>query len=312
MTDFMRGAQGPTSLEYPACPLCGETRARLARRGEDDWIPDGSSQGMGFSVLSCLGCRSWYTSPRFPEASKHLAFAGSYPFYERARRALAPPSETEMLAFDSRVSAVLRAHPAPGRVLDIGMGDGAFLASMKRRGWEVAGLDIEASVVAYAQAQLGIQNCQVADVEKDPLPAGPFDAVTLWGMLQLAYHPQALLERIKPVLAPGGILAIGISNSRSAGARVFGSHWRGLGLPRHLIHYDSRSLQNLMERSGFRVLGLTYETPAWIVNGSMDATLRLPGILGKASRFSARVAFRALGRSRWGDTLTLVAEPYDR
>ncbi len=303
---------GPLPLEQPGCPLCGGTGARPALQGTDDWIPDGASKGLRFSVLRCLHCGGCYTSPRFSEASKHLAFAGAYPFYQRARRALAPPSEVEMLAFSRRVKAVVEAHPSPGRVLDIGMGDGAFLASMARRGWVVAGLDIEPSVVAYAQTQLRIPNCQVADVEQDPLPNGPYDAITLWGMLQLAYHPQRLLERIRPELAPGGILAIGLSNFGGAGPRVFGSSWYGLGLPRHLVHYDPSTLGQLLERAGYRVLSQHFETPAWIVNGSLDAGRRLPPLLGKALRFSAQLVLGSLGWSPWGDTLTVIAEPRGR
>jgi len=303
---------GLPPLEQPACPLCGGSRARPALQGTDDWIPDGASKGLTFSVLRCLHCGGCYTSPRFPEASKHLAFAGAYPFYQRARRALAPPTEAEMLAFSRRVEAVTQSHPVPGRVLDIGMGDGAFLASMARRGWEVAGLDVEPSVVAYAQTQLRIPNCQVADVEQGPLPPGPFDAITLWGMLQLAYRPQALLDRIRPALAPGGILAIGLSNFGGAGPRVFGSSWYGLGLPRHLVHYDPSSLRQLLDRAGYRVLSQRFETPSWIVNGSLDARRRLPPLLGKALRVSARLALGSLGWSRWGDTLTVIAEPRGR
>jgi len=301
-----------TPLEHPACPLCGGTEARLVLEGEEDWIPDGASKGIRFGVQRCSRCGVCYTSPRLPEATKHLAFAGSYPFYERARRAAAPPSEAEMRAFDRRVVEVTRAHPVPGTVLDIGMGDGAFLASMRLRGWRVAGLDVEPSVVTYAQSQLGIQDCAVADVERDPLPAGPFDAITLWGMFQLAYRPQPLLEKLRARLAPGGVLAVGLSNFDSAGAKVFRSHWRGLGLPRHLVHYDAASLRGLLERSGYRILDLSFDTPGWIVNGSMEAALPLPGLLGSAARLSARTAFSWLRGTRWGDTLTVVATPGER
>jgi SAM-dependent methyltransferase len=197
-------------------------------------------------------------------------------------------------------------------VLDIGMGDGAFLASMRKQGWTVTGLDVEPSVVHYARTQLDLPDCQVADVEQDPLPQGAFDAITLWGMLQLSYHPQALLERIRPSLAPEGVLAIGLSNFVSAGATLFGTRWRGLGLPRHLVHHDPASLRSLVERSGYRVLEVSFETPAWIVNGSMDAALPVPGLLGRILRYSVRTALGGVGRSRWGDTLTLVAESADR
>lgn len=301
-----------TPLERPRCPLCGESKSALAIDGLDNWILDGASKGFRFSVLRCPACNGCYTSPRFPEESKHLAFAGSYPFYERARRSMAPPNPADLCAFDRRVSVLVKAHPKPGKILDIGMGDGAFLASMQVQGWEVAGIDIEPSVVVYAKSQLGVQDSMVRDVECDPLPGGPFDAVTLWGMLQLAYRPEDLLKKIRPILAPGGVLAIGLSNFASAGAKVFGTHWWGLGLPRHLVHYDPVSLSRLLERSGYRVVDMTFETPAWIVNGSMQGTSRLQGLLGKAARFAARTALGPLGRTRWGDTLTLIAEPYER
>lgn len=314
MTEPINGnlGMGTPPLEYPACPLCGETKARLALDGEDDWIPDGASKGLRFAVMRCDRCSVCYTSPRFTEVAKHLAFTGAYPFYERARRADAPPSEAEMRAFNRRVWDVTRAHPVPGTILDIGMGDGAFLASMRLRGWQVAGIDVEPSVVAYAQSQLGILDCSVADVERDPLPVGPFEAITLWGMFQLAYRPQPLLEKLRNSLAPGGILAIGLSNFDSAGAKVFRSRWRGLGLPRHLVHYDAASLRGLLERSGYRVVGMTFETPGWIVNGSMQATTQLPGLLGKAARYSARTALGWLGRTHWGDTVSVVAEPCEK
>lgn len=303
--------QSPITLECPPCPLCGSAESRLELEGEDDWIPNGASRGLRFGILRCMGCGARYTSPRFPEATKALAFAGEYPFYERARKTSTPPTEVDMGAFDQRVEDLLRVHPVPGRVLDIGMGDGAFLASMRSRGWEVSGLDVEPSVVAYARSQLGIADCSVADVERDPLPQGPFDAITLWGMFQLAYRPQPLLEKLRPALAPGGVLALGLSNIDSLGARLFRSRWRGLGLPRHLVHYDAALLKDLLDRAGYRTLSVRYETPAWIVNGSMEATRNLPWPLGQAARVSARLALGWLGRSPRGDTLTFLAAPCD-
>jgi SAM-dependent methyltransferase len=216
-----------------------------------------------------------------------------------------------MHAFDRRVEQVLNAHPSPGRVLDIGMGDGAFLASMQRHGWQVAGIDTEPSVVSYAKAHLGIEDCRVADAERDLLPDGPFDAITLWGMLQLAYHPRVLLEKIRLSLAAGGILAIGLSNFDSVGARVFRSHWRGLGLPRHLVHYNPASIGGLLERAGYRVLSLTFETPAWIVTGSMDAAMPLSGFPGRVAKYAARCVLGWAGHGRWGDTLTVLAAVAD-
>lgn len=275
-------------------------------RAHDSWISNGVTQAREFSVVRCQVCRVCYTTPRFPEAAKRLAYAGSYPFYRRARQVLGPLTEAELRAFDRRARQVVRVCPRPGKVLDLGMGDGAFLALMRRRGWETAGVDAEPDVVAYARERLRLEACTVADVESDPLPEGPFDAVTMWGVLQLTYRPQRLLERVRTILSPDGVIAIGVSNFRSLGERLFGSRWHGLGLPRHLVHFEPDSLRRLVERSGYRPLALVFETPFWIVGPSVDAVLPLPGLLGGAIRRCVWTLLALAGRTRLADTMTIL------
>ena len=294
-------------LETPPCPLCGGAAGALVVAARDDWNPQGPAQGLVFQVRRCRVCGGCFTSPRFREEAKHLPFQGDYPFYLRARSTRQAPDEAALAAFATRADRLQQAHPAPGRVLDLGMGDGAFLSLMRRRGWSVAGMDVEPDLVTFAQAHLDLAETWVGDAERDPLPEGPFDAVTLWGLLQLAYAPQALLEKIRAVLAPGGVVAIGVSNISGAGPRLFGPHWRGLGLPRHLVHYAPATLERLLDRAGFQVLSCAFATPYWMVAPSMQAALPLPGLLGKVSRRAAGALLGLLGRTSLGDTMTVVA-----
>jgi SAM-dependent methyltransferase len=296
-----------SGLEQPDCPLCRDVNAHVAFTGVDDWVPDGSSRNLRFFVVRCDSCGVHYTTPRFCEAKKHLAFAGSYPFYQRARRNAADQMTKEMHPFARRVSLVERFCAQPGTILDLGMGDGVFLAAMRRRGWQTAGIDSEPDVVAYACQRFGLTSSAVADAEKDPLPEGPFDVVTMWGMFQLAYHPQLLLEKVRAALLPGGIIAIGVANISSAGARLFGPHWRGLGLPRHLVHYDPDSLRRVVEKAGFQTLDIVFETPYWITGPSVASALPLPGLLGSIARRSVHGVLSLGGRTRLGDTMTLIA-----
>jgi hypothetical protein len=293
-------------LEPPPCPLCQAKPSHIAFEGGDDWVADGSARTLRFSVVRCDACGAHYTTPRFREAEKQLAFAGSYPFYQRARQDAAP-TEAEMRAFNRRVRLVESVCRQPGNILDVGMGDGAFLAAMRQRGWQTTGIDSEPDVVAYARQRLGLVSCEVADAERDPLPEGPFDAVTMWGMLQLTYRPQQLLEKVGTVLSDNGIIAIGVSNIGSAGARLFGSHWRGLGLPRHLVHFNPDSLRRLVERAGYRNLVIAFETPYWITGPSVAAFLPLPGVLGGITRRCMHAMLSLCGRTRLGDTMILLA-----
>ena len=301
-------AESEPVLEHPPCPLCGSPVAQSMLQARDTWVADGVARAREFSVVRCRVCRACYTTPRFPEAAKRLGYVGSYPFYQRARQVLGPLTEAEMRAFDRRAQLIARLCPRPGRILDLGMGDGAFLALMRRRGWETTGVDAEPDVVAYARERLGLEACTVADVECDRLPAGPFDVVTMWGLLQLTYRPQRFLENVRTALSPDGVIAIGVSNIGSLGARLFGSHWRGLGLPRHLVHFDPDSLCRLVERSGYRPLALAFETPFWIVAPSVDAVLPLPGLLGGAARRCAWALLSLGSRTRLGETMTLLGQ----
>lgn len=301
---FVRGSG---EFEHPACPLCQARTSRFVVDGGDDWVTDGGAGSLRFSVVRCDGCGGCYTTPRYREEAKQRAFAGSYPFYQRARNRMGVLTDSELGAFAGRAGQVLRFQPHRGSILDLGMGDGAFLELMRRKGWRTAGVDCEPDVVAYACQYLGQDASLVSDVERDPLPGGPFDAVSMWGLLQLTYRPQQLLEKVRTILCPHGIVAIGVSNFGSVGARLFRSHWRGLGLPRHLIHFERESLRCLLERSGYEVLDIVFETPYWIVGLSVDGMMPIPGLPGKIIRRSAQLMLSVTGRTRFGDTMIAIA-----
>lgn len=295
---------GDPNLERPACPLCGNTRAQDVVEARDTWM----SRRKRFRVVRCEVCAHRYTTPRYIREQKHLAFEGDYPFYTRARRAREGREAVDRVAarapFEGRADRVREHVSQAGRVLDIGCGDGFFLDAMRARGWTVRGTDVESVVVWHARERLGIE-ATVADLEDDELPEGPFDAITMWGVLQLLYKPQEALERIAPLLAPGGVLAIGVSNIDSAGARVFRGSWRGLGLPRHLSHFTPGSLTRLLEWSGYELSSIHHETPRWIVAQSAEDALVPP--LSKIAKLGLRPALGVAGVTRWSDTIEVYA-----
>lgn len=295
-------------FERPYCPSCGNSRGDVILLAGDDWIHADYS-GQRFAVVRCQICALRYTSPRFKRAHKRLAFEGDYPFYIRARdarRGRMQDPDAARAPFLGRAERLVMAQPMPGRLLDLGAGDGFFGDVMRARGWEVVAVDNEEDVVWHAKEKLGL-DARKLDVEEDPLPAGPFDAVSMWGVLQLVYEPRALLTKVREVLAPDGLLAIGVSNVKSAGASVFRSRWRGLGLPRHLSHFTPETLSRLVTWCGFEVVRVDYETPRWIVAGSVDASVPSPA--RRAAKAMLYPAGHLLGRTPRADTLELYARP---
>ena len=91
--------------------------------------------------------------------------------------------------------AVIAAQIAPNtRVLDVGCGDGALLASLRdAKGVDARGMEIDAALVAECVAR-GLSVVQ-GDAERDLVdyPDGAFDYAVLGQTLQTAQRPDLLL-----------------------------------------------------------------------------------------------------------------------
>ena len=62
----------------------------------------------------------------------------------------------------------------------------------------------------------------------------------------------------------GGIFYAMMPNIHSAGARIFGSHWYALELPRHLFHYSPVSLRALAAAAGLEDVSVTTHREVFI------------------------------------------------
>jgi len=167
-----------------------------------------------------------------------------------------------------------------GRLLDVGCGDGGFLAGMRRLGWQVEGVEPDPASAELARGHgLAVRTGTLA---ADSFAAGSFDAVTLNHVVEHLPDPLAQLEHCRRFLADAGCLVMTTPNAESWGHRRFGRDWLSLDPPRHLNLFTVRSLSRLGEAAGFRVVDA--RTNVRNVDGVVLASRRL----------------RARGRYEWG------------
>jgi 2-polyprenyl-3-methyl-5-hydroxy-6-metoxy-1,4-benzoquinol methylase len=138
-----------------------------------------------------------------------------------------------------------------GKILDLGCGDGLFLALMRDAGWEVNGVEPDPEAAKVAQQKLG--SSVMLDLEQAAFPDGSFDAVTLSHVIEHVHDPVALLAECRRVLKPGGNIVIVTPNINSLGHHKFGSSWRGLEPPRHLNIFSRDTLRLCCDRAGLCV-----------------------------------------------------------
>ena len=140
----------------------------------------------------------------------------------------------------------------PGRLLDVGCGNGSWCVYMRARGWDVTGQEIDPKAVASAPAHLS--QVHLGTLGSAAFPTDSFDAVVMNHVLEHVHEPVALLAECYRIARPGGLLIVTTPNSESYGHKHFGACWRGLEPPRHLHLFSVGSLKACAMKAGFRVV----------------------------------------------------------
>jgi len=160
-----------------------------------------------------------------------------------------------------------------GVILDVGCGNGLYLARLCALGWSVHGLEPDAQAYAHVRGSLGL-DVVCGTIENNPWPDNSFDVITFWHSLEHMARPVDALQAAYALLRPGGLLMMDVPNWDSLQRRIFGQYWFHLDLPRHLVHFSSHSLAFCLTAAGFSSIRVSAVPSAVGVTGSLERLLR--------------------------------------
>ncbi len=199
---------------------------------------------------------------------------------------------------DKQVRAVLReASGQPGRALDVGCARGDFLAGLRRRGWQVQGLELNGRIAAEARARNGLA-VDEADFMHNRYPDAAFDLVSFWDVLEHLADPPAALREAARIARPGALLVISVPDPESLEAGWFGPAWAGWDMPRHFWLFPQAVMRRLLAEAGWEVQAVRhFRGRHWLLVLSLrlwlEARAVAPGLqrvlLGLAQSAGARV-----------------------
>jgi SAM-dependent methyltransferase len=202
-----------------------------------------------YEMRECGKCGLVFADPMQPGDAVYYEWVTSFPEYHAEAR------------WEWRATRRLLETRGCARILDIGCGDGKFLASvMDLPGIEVLGIDLSAPSVERARAK-GI-NARRATLEDLAKEDGRFDVITMTHVLEHVADPLGVIEGAKRLLDTGGEIVISVPYSPTSREYVKPDI---MNLPpHHLTRWNMRPLQALAARSG---LALNFEMrkpkPLW-------------------------------------------------
>src|SRR6266567_1223395 len=92
------------------------------------------------------------------------------------------------------------------------------------------------------------------DLSKSPVERGTCGVVTMFHVLEHLHDPVSYLRSARDLLVPGGRLVVQVPNASCWQFLMFGEHWNGVDVPRHLVNYRERDLESLLDYCGFQVV----------------------------------------------------------
>ena len=248
------GNNGPAWVRV-SCPLCGSPDSRLrfpASRGKREAMSaerfrcTSTSLSRHGDIVQCNRCRLIFSNPQLqPDQVLDLYRAVEDPLY----------LEETMARERTFVRSLFQLHDLakpPGRLLDVGCYTGVFMKTAAAAGWKVTGVELSAWAAAIAQRE-GHGQVHASALDGAGLEAASFDVITLWDVLEHLSLPAAMLENVRRLLKPGGIVAISTHRVDSLAARLLGGRYPFF-MDMHLVHFSKATLERMLRDCGFEVL----------------------------------------------------------
>ena len=228
------------------CVLCGASHFKRALQCD------------GFAYVRCASCNMVQMNPQ-PEVDPVLRrytkiYGEEYRAYELANEDSF--LHLQLLAlkdagFDMCEQEIFqRSTGTAPLVLDVGCASGALLYELKKRGWQVCGVEISPAA-EYAR------NTRLLDVRSLPLEQNcfaseSFDLIHASHLLEHLNQPALFIRETFRLLRKGGRLFVTTPNIAGFQARLFGGSWRS-AIFDHLCLFSVKTLSALIVHAGFHI-----------------------------------------------------------
>jgi 2-polyprenyl-3-methyl-5-hydroxy-6-metoxy-1,4-benzoquinol methylase len=249
-------------IEVP-CAICKSSDSKKILTGYDKYLHVDKKR---FDLVRCNKCTLVYLYPQPSIAELARYYPPHYPSYLPEYSVL---EKSPTLEFIKRAKRFLGAAPKPDakkkeepaelatkkKVLDFGCGRGDFLVRLHKQHpkWELIGFDISANKdIKKIGESIKIYYDEREVLAREFAP-GTFDEIHLCNVLEHLNDPKETLTMLASLLKAGGEMVIEVPNIDSIKLKIFGSNFFCLEIPRHLYHFNIKTLRLMCAEADLKV-----------------------------------------------------------
>jgi 2-polyprenyl-3-methyl-5-hydroxy-6-metoxy-1,4-benzoquinol methylase len=232
------------------CPLCQHNVIKPTLTCTDHLV-----SGESFELHECARCHFVFTNPqpsrealpKYYESKDYISHTNARwgvmnGLYRMVRR---------LMMRQKREIIEKATGKTTGTLLDYGAGTGHFAAYMKRKGWEVTGLEPSEHARAEALRAHKLELLPTTSLAK--LPQKSFDVLTMWHVLEHIQNVHDELHALRRLLRKDGWAFIAVPNIQSLDAKHYGKHWAAYDVPRHLYHFSMETAGLMLHKHHLQV-----------------------------------------------------------
>jgi 2-polyprenyl-3-methyl-5-hydroxy-6-metoxy-1,4-benzoquinol methylase len=216
------------------CPICEKiVPQKFLREHRDEQLKS------NYDLFLCSICDAQHWFP--------LKNPGGV-WYERDGRYAGRNIDPTLVPGLQHIAAMKIMKRNPGTLLDVGCGNGNFIAYAAKFGFDCTGFDFDRDGIESGKKTFGIEKLTVDDLggflQKNP--ENKYDWVTFFDVFEHIDNHNEFIQNVKSLLKDGGNIAMSIPHRDSA-----------LWLipadlpPRHLTRWSPSSITNFLEVRGF-------------------------------------------------------------
>jgi 2-polyprenyl-3-methyl-5-hydroxy-6-metoxy-1,4-benzoquinol methylase len=225
------------SSEVPNCRVCGNHEA------------DGFEVLYSypeFSVVRCKNCSFCFVPLFYREKISYKEYKDESVAAQVRAGNNWIKEQRHLLRYD-----LIRKYKQSGSLFDIGSGWGHFLATGKKLGYNVYGVELANQPYLYSRNELNLPVDRIDFLQMEE--SKKFDVLTMWDVLEHIDLPDKFIEKCSQLQNSGAYLFIQVPQIDSYISKRFKESWKMISLD-HVNYFSKDTMKKLLQQYSYEIV----------------------------------------------------------